>query len=217
MSDTRLQLKRRRLRNYFTIFETAEKTEKEIEDELSTKGMEYVQMKLPVSKITPEFEAKVKEKVDKNILHAKMRVASENDLESVVYLHNRSWMTSSTPFSPIDVATIRKIFEYPETSILIAKVYGSDSGFVILDLEGENHEFGIIAGLGVLPRFQRKGLGTVLGMAAWAHFKKIGVKELRCEVYKFNLVSYNFIKSLGFEEFGVKVYKREDFVIDDNQ
>ena len=85
----------------------------------------------------------------------------------------------------------------------------------ILDLEGKDHEFGVIAGLGVLPRFQRKGLGTVIGMAAWNYFKKIGVKELRCEVYKFNTVSYTFITSLGFEEFGVKTYRREDFRIDD--
>jgi len=215
MSDSRLQLKKRRLRNYFVSIETGKESEKEIENKLSSEGLEYIQMRLPVDKITPDFEAEMKDKVDKNILHAKMRTATEEDLESVVYLHNRSWMTSSTPFTPITVDTIRKIFEYPETTILIAKVYGNDSGFAILDLEGNNHEFGVIAGLGVLPRFQRKGLGTVIGMATWNYFKKLGVKELRCEVYKSNIVSYNFIKSLGFEEFGVKTYKREDFRIDD--
>ena len=216
MSDSRLQLKKRRLRNYFISIETGKKSEKEIEDELASEGLKYIQMRLPVDKITPEFEAEMKEKVDKNILHAKIRKATKEDLESVAYLHNRSWMTSSTPFTPITVETIQKIFEYPETTILIAKVYGSDSGFAILDLEGEDQEFGVIAGLGVLPRFQRKGLGTVIGMATWTYFKKLGVKELRCEVYKSNLVSYNFIKSLGFEEFGIKTYKREDFRIDEN-
>lgn len=215
MSDSRLQLKKRRLRSYFVSSEVGKDSEKEIESKLASEGMEYIQMRLPVERITPEFEADMKEKVDKNILHAKIREATEEDLESVVYLHNRSWMTSSTPFTPITVDTIRKIFEYPETSILIAKVYGNDSGFTILDLEGNDHEFGIIAGLGVLPRFQRKGLGTVIGMAAWNYFKKIGVKELRCEVYKSNTVSYNFIKSLGFEEFGVNTYKPDDFRIDD--
>lgn len=216
MSDSRLQLKKRRLRNYFGNIETDKKSEKEVEEEIAFKGLEYIQMRLPVEKITAEFEANIKEKVDGNILHAKIRKATLNDLESVTYLHNRSWMTSSTPFTPITVDIIRKIFEYPETTILIAKVYGSDSGFAILDLEGDNHEYGIIAGLGVLPRFQRKGLGTVIGMAAWNYFKKLGVKELRCEVYKSNLISFNFIKSLGFEEFDVKIYRREDFIIDEN-
>jgi ribosomal protein S18 acetylase RimI-like enzyme len=215
MSDSRLQLKKRRLRNYFLSIETGKKSEKEIEDKIASEGLEYIQMRLPVDKITPEFETEMKEKVDKNILHAKIREATEEDLESVVYLHNRSWMTSSTPFTPITVETIQKIFEYAETTILIAKVYGNDSGFAILDLEGENSEYGVIAGLGVLPRFQRKGLGTVIGMAAWNFFKEIGVKELRCEVYKSNKVSYNFIKSLGFEEYDTKTYKREDFRIDE--
>jgi ribosomal protein S18 acetylase RimI-like enzyme len=196
--------------------ETGSTSGKEIEDKIASEGLEYIQMRLPVEKITPEFEAEMKEKVDKNILHAKIRKATEEDLESVAYLHNRSWMTSSTPFTPITVDTIQKLFEYPETTILIAKVYGNDSGFAILDLEGENKEFGIIAGLGVLPRFQRKGLGTVIGMVAWNYFKAIGVEELRCEVYRSNQVSYNFIKSLGFEEFGVKTYKREDFRIDED-
>ncbi len=216
MSDSRLQLKKRRLRNYFVTIETGKKSQEEVEDIISSEGMAYIQMRLPVVKITPEFEAKMKEKVDRNILHAKIREATEKDLESVAYLHNRSWMTSSTPFSPITTETIRKVFEYPETTILIAKVYGTDSGFAILDLEGKNREFGVIAGLGVVPRFQRKGLGTVIGMAVWNHFKTLGVEELRCEVYKDNLVSYNFIKSLGFEEFGVKTYRREDFMVDDN-
>ena len=153
--------------------------------------------------------------VENRVTKVTPKEATKEDLESVVYLHNRSWMTSSTPFTPIAVDTIQKLFEYPETTILIAKVYGNDSGFAILDLEGNNNEFGVIAGLGVLPRFQRKGLGTVIGMAAWNYFKKIGVKELRCEVYKSNKVSYNFIKSLGFEEFCVKTYKRDDFRTED--
>jgi ribosomal protein S18 acetylase RimI-like enzyme len=215
MSDSRLQFKKRRLRNYFVSIERGNKSKEEFEEKIASEGLEYIQMRLPVERITPEFEAEIKEKVDRNILHAKIRKATKEDLESVAYLHNRSWMTSSTPFHPITVDTIRKIFEYPETTILIARVYGSDSGFAILDLEGDNREFGIIAGLGVLPRFQRKGLGTVIGMATWSYFKQIGVKELRCEVYKSNLVSYNFIKSLGFEEFGVKTYRPEDFTIDD--
>ena len=153
-------------------------------------------------------------KVEANFLHAKIRSATREDLESVVYLYNRSWMTSSTPYRGIEVDTLKKILDYPETTILIAKVYGIDAGFVILDLEGPNKEYGVIAGLGVIPRFQRKGLGTVLGMAAWKHFKDLGIKELRCEVYHENKTSHEFITSLGFEEFGEKVYKSEDFQLD---
>ena len=181
-------------------------------DEIEQTGLVYIQMKLPLEKITGEFESELGEKVEKNILHAKIRVASETDLESIMYIYNRSWLTSNTPFSRITVDSLETIYGYPETVILIAKVYGSDAAFIILDFEGPNNEYGVIAGLGVLPRFQRKGLGTVIGMAAWNFFKeKKGVKELRCEVFTENLTSYNFIKSLGFEEFDKKTYKSEDF------
>ncbi|MFW9950178.1 MAG: GNAT family N-acetyltransferase [Candidatus Thorarchaeota archaeon] len=211
MNESNISFKKKIVRNLFLNYEKRFKTQNEIESELQTTGMAYIQMRLPVEKITEEYESQIRKKVEKNILRAKIREATINDLETVVFLHNRSWMTSSTPFSPISYESIKKIFNYPDTKILLAKVYGIDGGFAILDFEGREKEIGVICGLGVLPRFQRKGLGTVIGMAAWDYFKKRGVKELQCEVYKDNKVSYNFIKSLGFEEYEIKVYKAEDF------
>jgi ribosomal protein S18 acetylase RimI-like enzyme len=210
----KLKLKKAQIRSFFLAFEKKGITKREIENDLLTTGLEYIQMKLPVSNITPEVEENLKKKVEHNILQAKIREAKLEDLESIMYLYNRSWLVSSTPFRPIKKETLRIIYEYPETKILIAKAYGSDAAFVILDFEGGSKEYGVIAGLGVLPRFQRKGLGTVIGMAAWNHFKKKGVKELRCEVFKDNKVSHNFIKSIGFEEFARKTYKSEDFYPD---
>ena len=210
----KLKLKKAQIRSFFLAFEKKGITKREIENDLLTTGLEYIQMKLPVSNITPEVEENLKKKVEHNILQAKIREAKLEDLESIMYLYNRSWLVSSTPFRPIKKETLRIIYEYPETKILIAKVYGSDAAFVILDFEGGSKEYGVIVGLGVLPRFQRKGLGTVIGMAAWNHFKEKGVKELRCEVFKDNKVSHNFIKSIGFEEFARKTYKSEDFYPD---
>jgi len=211
MSNSKISFKKKRVRSLFLASDKKGISKEDIEDELITNGMEYIQMKLPMEKITPDFKNDIKEKVEQNILNAKIREASEKDLESVVHLHNRSWMTSCTPFSPLTIESLKSLFKFPEIKILIAKVYGIDAGFVILDLEGPNNEYGVIAGLGVLPRFQRKGLGTVIGVMAWNYFKTKGIKELRCEVYKENKVSYNFIKALGFEEFDTKIYKHEDF------
>ena len=210
----KLNLKKSHIRSFFLAFEKKDITKEEIENDLLTEGLEYIQMKLPVSAITPEVEENLRKKVEHNILHAKIREANIEDLESVMYLYNRSWLVSSTPFRAITEETLRIIYEYPDTLFLIAKAYGSDGAFVILDYEGSSKEYGIIAGLGVLPRFQRKGLGTVIGLAAWNHFKEKGVKELRCEVYKENEVSYDFIKSIGFVEYARKTYKSEDFFTD---
>lgn len=217
----RLDLKKRKIRAFFLSIETKRKHKVEVDraaEELYQDGMVYIQMKLPVEKITNEFENKLKEKIEHNIIQAKIREATTTNLDSLKYIYNRAWLTSNTPFRPITKTDLKKILEYPETVFLIAKVYGSDAAFLLLDFEGENKEFAIIAALAVIPRFQRKGLGSVLGMASWQYLKEKypNVKEIRCEVYKDNNVSYSFIKGIGFEEYDKKVYRKEDFEISEN-
>jgi ribosomal protein S18 acetylase RimI-like enzyme len=209
----KLDFKKKALRTYFLhIKESGKKGEiSKLQKEILDQGMIYLQMRLPIDKITKEYEDSLKEKIEHNIFHAKIREATEKDLATMKNIYNKAWLTSNTPFRPIEKDTLKKILNDPDTVFLIAKIYNIDGGFIILDFEGENKEFGVIAGLGVLPRFQGKGLGTILGMAAWNFFKEKGLKELRCEVYKDNQISYNFIKNLNFEEFGKKVYRKEDF------
>jgi GNAT superfamily N-acetyltransferase len=222
MSESKLDLKKRRIREFFSTFKLGHKYKdqeiNEIQEEAYKKGMIYVQMRLPVENITKEFEDALKEKIEHSFIQAKIRVATRGDLSAIMELYNKSWLTANTPFRPIEISSLKTIFDDPDTIFLIAKVYGRDSGFVILDFEGDNKEFAIIAALGVLPRFQRKGLGTVLGMAAWNHIKENhpNVKELRCEVYKDNNISSNFIKWIGFKEFGKKLYRKEDFLIEED-
>ena len=216
----RINLKKRKIRAYFLSIETKKKHKVEVDkvaEELYQDGMVYIQMKLPVEKIT-NVEKNLKEKIEHNIVQANIREATKSDLESLKYIYNRAWLTSNTPFRPITKTDLQKILEYPETVFLMAKVYGSDAAFLLLDFEGENKEFAIIAALAVIPRFQRKGLGSVLGMASWQYLKGKypNVKEIRCEVYRDNNVSYSFIKGIGFEEYDKKVYRKEDFAISDN-
>ncbi|MFX0037365.1 MAG: GNAT family N-acetyltransferase [Candidatus Hermodarchaeota archaeon] len=218
----RLDLKKRKIRAFFLSVETKKKKKEEVDkdtEELYQDGMVYIQLRLPVEKITKEFEDKLKDKIEHNIIKAKIREATKEDLESLKNIYNRAWLTSNTPFRPITKTDLQKILDYPETIFLIAKVYGTDAAFLLLDFEGQNHEYAIITALAVIPRFQRKGLGSVLGMASWQFLKEKypNVKEIRCEVYKDNYVSYSFIKGIGFEDFGEKVYKKEDFEIFDNE
>lgn len=208
----RLDLKKTTLRQLFSHLER----EKDLEVEKKLQGMVYIQMRLPIEKITKEFENNIKKKIEANIYQAKIREATEKDLEIVTEIYNKAWLTSRTPFRPIEKETLKTIFHHQDTIFLIARVYGMDAGFVILDLEGDNKEYGVIAGLGITPRYQRKGLGTVLGLAAWSYLKEKGIKELRCEVYKDNQASYQFIKGLQFEEFGEKTYRKEDFELEEN-
>jgi len=215
MPSTRESFKQNRIRTFFLSFESSPKKSEsveEIQEEIEKTGLTYIQMRLPVEKITLEYEAKLNDKVEHNILHAKIRESTEDDLEKVMNIYNKAWLTSNTPFSQIFVESLKEIYDFPDTVILIAKAYGIDAGFIILDYEGPNREYGVIAGLGILPRFQRRGLATILGLAGWKYFKEKGVKELRCEVYIDNKASYNFIKLLGFEEYGKKCYKGDGFI-----
>jgi ribosomal protein S18 acetylase RimI-like enzyme len=209
----KINLKRKALRTYFLHIEKDSQMGEvsELQREILEKGMVYLQMRLPIDKITKDFERALKEKIEHKIFHASIREATKNDLTSIQEIYNKAWLTSNTPFRPIEKDTLKKIFNDPDTVFLIATVYGIDGGFVILDFEGDNKEYGVIAGLGVLPRFQGKGLGTILGLAAWNYFKEKGLEELRCEVYRDNQKSYKFIKGLNFEEFGKRIYRKEDF------
>jgi ribosomal protein S18 acetylase RimI-like enzyme len=214
----KVDLKKRKIRAFFLSIEKKKERKESIDDkaeELYKDGMVYIQMKLSVKNITNEFEEALKEKVEHNILKANIRKAQKEDLESLKNIYNRAWLTSNTPFRPITKSDLLKIVEHPDTVFLIAKVYGIDAAFVLLDFEGEHNEYAIIAALAVLPRFQRKGLGKILAAYVWNFIKQNydNIKEIRAEVYRDNKVSYSFIKGIGFEEYGKKVYKKEDFEI----
>jgi ribosomal protein S18 acetylase RimI-like enzyme len=211
MNESRSSLKKKRIRRFFLNFGPLEiEKEESIQQEVET-GLKYTQMRLPIEKITPEMEQKLKEKIQPHILKADVRECSGEDLEKLMYIYNRSWMTTNTPFSPIELDSLQSIHDYPETVILIVKLYGKDVGFIILDFEGDNNQYGVIAGLGVLPSYQGKGIGKLLALHAWDKFEEKGVEELRCEVYSKNERAERFIRSIGFEKYDEKVYKKGDF------
>ena len=217
----RVDLKKRRIRAFFLSIEKKKKRKEFVDEKVEEPykdGMIYIQMRLPVDKITKAFENKLKDKIEQNIIKAIIRKAKREDLDSLKNIYNRAWLTSNTPFRPITKTDLLKILEAPDTVFLIAKVYGIDAAFVLLDFEGENKELAVIAALAVLPRFQRRGLGKILGVYIWNFLKQNynNVKEIRAEVYKDNKVSYAFIEGIGFEEYERSVYRKEDFEIESN-
>jgi hypothetical protein len=100
----KLDFKKKALRTYFLhIEESGKKGEiSKIQKEILDQGMVYLQMRLPIDKITKEYENSLKEKIEHKIFHAKIREATENDLATVKNIYNRAWLTSNTPFRPIE-------------------------------------------------------------------------------------------------------------------
>ena len=168
---------------------------------LGGSDLNFIQMRLLVKDFTPEFEKSLKEKIEYNILQANVREASEEDIDCLIYLHEVAWHSTPMPYRPLKKDSINNLLNDPSIIFLIAKVEGEDSGFALINFTGEKSSIGVIAGMGIIPEFHRKGLGTILGMAAWDYFKKKGVAELRCKVYKDNKIAYDFIKGLRFEEY----------------
>jgi ribosomal protein S18 acetylase RimI-like enzyme len=204
---------RGKLRNYFLTLERNPKNLEKLEniEESLDFGMKYIQMVLPIKKITKEAENRLKANVENNILRAKIREVKENDLEILMNIYNKAWLTSHEPFRALTIDDVKDLYNDPDLTIFIARVYGIDAGFMILDFEGVKKESGIIVAMGVIPRFQRRGLGKIMALEAWEFFKKKNVSELRSEVYINNKASYNFLKSLGFEDKGIEIYKTNDF------
>ena len=193
-----------KLRRIFFPNEYKEPQKKEYEP----KNYTYIQMKLNLEKISPEF---LKELEEYRLSGISIRKCDENDLPIFVKLYNRSFMIGSDPFSPATTDQFREILKNKTTVVSIASKWNEDVGFIICDIsesEDGKRDIGYIAGLGTDPRWQRQGIARHLGIASWDYFrKKFNLRELRCEVYEKNLPSYHLIKSLHFEEYGKKTYK----------
>ncbi|TFG21203.1 MAG: N-acetyltransferase [Promethearchaeota archaeon] len=213
-SIKRNSFKREQIRRFFSI-PTFSYDEDEEEGRSAQKteyspppaeGYQYVQMSLGGENFTPEFEEKLQKRISSQV---KIRKATEDEIPLLTKLYNRSFLTAQDPYSPMKEEDMRDIFHYNKTIILIAQIWGTDAGFIIIDFEisEDGKKIGYISGLGTLPEWQKRGVGTTLGIASWAYFKEAGVQELQCEVYKKNLGSYKLIKGMGFIEKGVKYYK----------
>ena len=80
-------------------------------------------------------------------------------------------------------------------------MYHEPAGFAALTIEDTPEgKIGVIAGIGVMPKFRGKKIALAIAKAVVDWFQKIGVKKLQCEVYENNDVSYRFISSFGFHK-----------------
>ncbi|MFX1276428.1 MAG: GNAT family N-acetyltransferase [Promethearchaeota archaeon] len=175
-------------------------------DELQSKKkiFGFLQMKLSIKAITKEFQDSIRHKLNKKQGIPIIKLAKEWELNDILNIYNRSFLSSNTPFQKIEIDFLKELYNIPEISFYIARYNGVPAGFMILDFEGDNKEYGFITALGILPRFQGKRIGTLLGIQAWNHFKEKNIEELRCEVYFTNQKSISFLKSLKFEEFAIR-------------
>lgn len=135
-----------------------------------------------------------------------IRPIEEKDESNFIRAYNRSFITAPDPYRSLSLKDF-KLFD--PTSTFVAILYGQIVGFVYLTIEDliKQSEVvgkqGVIAGLGVDPRYRRKKIAFLLAAQAAVYFSKHSVDELICEVYHLNKVSYSFIQNFGMTKTGI--------------
>ncbi len=164
---------------------------------------DYVTLELSTTKAAQFTEKKLQDYVDQHkVTQLDIREAHADDVSIINEIYNKSWKESRLPMKEVTEELFTEIFEDLDTTFFLAILESTPVGFILMEFSKANKKIGLISGLAILPKYQNKGFGKYLALATWEYFKKKDINELRCEVYKKNQRALNFIKSLGFEEYG---------------
>lgn len=129
----------------------------------------------------------------------------DKDAEKFIRVYNRSFISAPDPYRSL---TLDDFKHFDPESTFVAVLYGQIVGFIFLTVEPlvknsvEVGKQGVIAGLGVEPRYRRRKIAFLLTATAAKYFSDCSVDELICEVYHKNNVSYSFIKNFGMTRTG---------------
>ncbi|MHA2248166.1 MAG: GNAT family N-acetyltransferase [Candidatus Hodarchaeales archaeon] len=138
----------------------------------------------------------------------KVRIRNFRPIEEAqkfILCYNRAFITAPDPYRSLTLEDVQHF--NPETTF-VAILYGKIVGFVFLVIEPLTKngktlgKQGVIAGVGVDPRYRLKRIAYLLAAKAAKYFADNDVIELVCEVYFENKVSYSFIRSFGFSHTG---------------
>jgi ribosomal protein S18 acetylase RimI-like enzyme len=157
-----------------------------------------------------EAIAKVKKNIENDDFLKNVNIRNLDpikDKESFVRLYNRAFITAPDPYRSLMAADIK---HFDTKSTFVAELWGQLIGFIFLVIEPlikqsiQVGNQGVIAGLGVDPRYRRRKLAFLLAAHAAEFFSKPenNVDELVCEVFHKNKVSYSFIKNFGMTHTG---------------
>lgn len=176
-------------------------------ENLEPKKHKYFIMEIPIEQVPffiKEFKQKTSEtsRLAYNAVNVRQYNAEDpKDNKLFTDIFNLVLLTSPDPYRPI---TIDEAHSFFKVGTFLAFLYGRCVGYAVVTIEEtEIGKIGVIAGIGVHPKFRRKHVAQKLAMevAKWFLSRKDLVK-LQCEVYESNLVSQKFISSFGFHIVG---------------
>ena len=88
------------------------------------------------------------------------------------------------------------------TIALVAKADNEVAGFVIIQIELDNNEFGHIVTLNIAPNYRHKGIATKLMQEIESLLKQRGVSECHLEVREDNNPAIKLYQKLGYQTMG---------------
>ncbi|WP_455463628.1 GNAT family N-acetyltransferase [Candidatus Hodarchaeum mangrovi] len=184
-----------------------EDTAKTISTELQKEKYKFIVMKMTFDQGLEAIE-NIKKIIRDDEYHSIIEIRNlklDTDSEEFISLYNRSFITAPDPYRSL---TYEDVTLFNEESTFVAKLYGRLVGFIFLTIEPlikfdkEIGHQGVIAGIGVDPRYRRRKIAFSLAVRAAEYFIQNSVDELICEVFEENEVSINFIRSFGFQPTG---------------
>ncbi|MFW9778866.1 MAG: GNAT family N-acetyltransferase [Candidatus Heimdallarchaeota archaeon] len=196
------------------LFRNKTSQEIEAESEESLADSDKTKYKFIVFKSTWDQALRFREQklpkiIEENPILAKVTIRHldpEKDTVNFMQTFNRAFITAPDPYRSILEEDVKK---FDPSSTFVATLYGKIIGFIVLIIDPlikkgkEVGKQGVIAGIGVDPRYRRKHIAFLLAAKAADYFDKHDVSELVCEIYHENKISYNFIRNFGFVETGV--------------
>ncbi len=177
-------------------------------EDLGEKRHKYFIMEIPIEKV-PEAIARFESKSNAsnrlafNAVHVrKYRCEDPEDNELFTEIFNLVLLTSPDPYRPITLEEAHKFFK---EGTFLAFLYGRCVGYAVITVEEDTEigKIGVIAGIGVHPKFRRKKVAQKLAIELGRWFlSRPDLVKLQCEVYELNMVSQQFISSFGFKIVG---------------
>lgn len=198
-----------KLRRLF--FRKNEKDEKKTETDTPIRKHKFFVMKMSWDQALDVMKNKEEEeyndKRENFLMKVKIReFKPSEDAQEFIRCHNRAFITAPDPYRSL---TLEDVQHFKPESTFVAVLYGRIVGFIFLVIEPlikqgiHLGKQGVIAGLGVDPRYHRKRIAFLLAARAAKFFAENNVSELVCEVFHANKVSYSFICHFGFTRTGI--------------
>lgn len=184
------------------------KIQKALQKELpQEKKHKYFIMEIPIEKVPQAIKNFEIKSVDSSRLAfnavsvRKYDNEDPKDNELFTEIFNLVLLTSPDPYRPITMNEAKNFFK---EGTFLAFLYGRCVGYAVITIEDtEIGKIGVIAGIGVHPKFRRKKVAQKLAIELGKWFlARPDLVKLQCEVFEENIVSQKFISSFGFQIVG---------------